>query len=109
MGKTIKVITCVNKEVSVQEIKNDLKTMQEIVGGYITTARINDTPFDRHLIICDEDGEPKQLEPSVQLGNHTFFGNFIIATTTVDGSEFDSISDDAIEEVLIEVQESIIK
>jgi hypothetical protein len=47
------------KAPEVREIENDLKPMQELVGGYIETIRLDDI-----LIVINEDGKIEGLEPN---------------------------------------------
>ncbi|MCK5129133.1 MAG: DUF3846 domain-containing protein [Clostridiales bacterium] len=76
-----------------QNIKNDLTTLQQQVGGYI--QMIN--PFDDNAcLICDEEGKIKGLPLNRQVGNDIIAGTFIIAGIGDDG-ELSSLSDKQIE------------
>ena len=70
----------------VQEIQNDLKTLQEIVGGHIETATFNDI-----VVICNEEGRIQALDPNVA----GFVGTIIFVG--VDGTDFADVPEDRIE------------
>lgn len=84
MKKTIKVITVRNGQPRHETIKNDLQTMQKIVGGYIETYTVG-----RTVVICDEEGRLKGKEPSLIFGGQTFVGDLIICG--ISGSEFTDV------------------
>lgn len=68
------------------EIDNTLETMQKIVGGYIETVTLSkDT-----VLICNEEGRLKGLQPSARILGEVYFGNVILAGYDEDG-EFCSI------------------
>lgn len=78
---------------SKQNIKNDLTTLQQQVGGYIQIIN----PFnDNVCLICDEEGKIKGLPLNRQVGNDIIVGTFIIAGIGDDG-ELSSLSDKQIE------------
>lgn len=59
---------------SVIEIPNNLRLLQELVGGYIETV-----PCDSDAImIVNEEGKILGLEPNVLLGNDVVVGNLIV-------------------------------
>ena len=68
---------------------NDLKTLQDFVGGYIETLTIKDEP-DREewaVIICNEEGLLyDDFTENIIIEGHTFVGNIIICGQ--DGDEF---------------------
>lgn len=70
----IKVILVKPKEnPSLLEIDNSLYSLQSIVGG-----RIEILPYKDSLIICNEEGKLKGLEPNRQTGNDVIAGTFVI-------------------------------
>ena len=78
---------------SKQNIKNDLITLQQQIGGYIEIIN----PFkDNACLICDEEGKIKGLPLNRQVGNDIIAGTFIIAGIGKDG-ELSSLSDKQIE------------
>lgn len=80
-------------EPSKQNIKNDLTTLQQQVGGCIQIIN----PFrDNACLICDEEGKIKGLPLNRQVGNDIIVGTFIIAGIGDDG-ELSSLSDKQIE------------
>ena len=48
------------KAPEIREIENDLKPMQELVGGYIETVRLGDDI----LIVCNEMGKFDCMDPN---------------------------------------------
>ena len=78
---------------SKQNIKNDLTTLQQQVGGCIQIIN----PFrDNACLICNEEGKIKGLPLNRQVGNDIIAGTFIIAGIGEDG-ELASLSDKQIE------------
>ena len=61
-------------------IENDLKKLQEIVGGYIETVSVC-TEF---VIICNEEGRIKQLPYNCTLFDIDFVGSIIFAGVSDD-------------------------
>lgn len=84
MKKTINVITIRNGQARHETIRNDLQTMQKIVGGYIETYTVG-----RTVVICDEEGRLKGKEPSLIFGAQTFVGDLIICG--INGSDFTDV------------------
>lgn len=84
----IKVVLCeVGKEPKVVEIKNDLQTLQEIVGGYIENVTLR----SKICLICNEEGMLKGL-PFNRCG---ILGPFILSKANED-DELISLSDSEI-------------
>lgn len=75
-------------------IKNDLKSFQEAVGGYITTMRIK----GKLTILCDEEavfkGKKVTAMAFTDMGLQYILGDFIVCNM---GSNFFSISDKDLE------------
>lgn len=80
---------------SSQNIKNDLTTLQQQVGGYIEMI----SPFkDKNIcLICNEEGKIKGLPLNRQVGNDIIAGTFIIAGVGNDG-ELVSLNDKQIQQ-----------
>lgn len=55
------------------EIENELSALQRIVGGYIEVIR-----YKNLLIICNEDGNLRRLEPNLYLSKTLLVGTIII-------------------------------
>lgn len=75
---------------SEQMISNDLKSLQEVVGGYVTTVRIR----GKITILCDEDASLKGKKVSAMVftdkGPQAILGDFLVCNM---GSNFYSLSD----------------
>lgn len=72
------------------EIENTLEALQEAVGGYIECV----PAFEDAVIICNEEGLIRALEPQKVLGQF-FFGDVLIVG--VDGEEFTDVPEAGIE------------
>ena len=74
------------KAPEIREIENDLKPMQELVGGYIETVRLDDI-----LIVCNEEGKLQGLAPNfyVEAIDDVIAGPAFFCR--MDGDEFASI------------------
>lgn len=72
-------------------INNDLKTLQELVGGYIEviTERAGQRNFPAVLIV-NEEGKLLRLEPNIGTGYDVLVGNIVICAAA--GEEFGSLS-----------------
>lgn len=86
MAKTIKVLVKEpGKTAEVREVTNDLKTFQELVGGYIETVR-----FDEHSeLLCNEEGKLQGLPVNFPLWNDVIVGTAVIVGT--DGEDFTDV------------------
>ena len=60
----------------VVEIKNDLKELQTIVGGYIEIVGFN----PGLLLICDEEGKLKGKKPNIKYGDSDYIAGTLIIT-----------------------------
>lgn len=89
--ENIRVMICeVGKKPYVKEIPNELKPMQNIVGGFIEVIPVkNDL-----LVVCNEEGAIFELPLNKNLGMN-IYGNFFVARN--EGPEFTSITDEDIE------------
>ena len=83
MDKIKVVVVPVSEPAVVTEIDNDLKTMQELVGGYIETVRMIDAgeAFDGCRIVCNEEGTIHRLK----LNKLGIRGQFFIISDRIDG------------------------
>ncbi len=63
------------------EIENELSVLQRVVGGYIEVIR-----YKNLLIICNEDGNHRRLEPNLYLSKTLLVGTIIVCGR--DGEEF---------------------
>jgi len=77
-----------NQEPREAEIDNNLKSLQEVVGGYIETVRLI-TP--NIVLICNENGKLTRLKPNRLVGNDIIAGTFFIAGDV--GEEFTDLTD----------------
>ncbi len=66
-------------------IKNDLKALQEMVGGYIEAIY-----GENYAIICDEEGKLKRYAPNMPYRGDLLVGTIIVVG--VKGEEFSDIS-----------------
>lgn len=65
----------------IAEIDNDLKAMQEFVGGYIEAV-----PIDGLILVCNEEGKFMGLPANVRLPWDTIVGTFFICGTDGEGN-----------------------
>lgn len=66
------------------EIENELEVFKNIVGGYIET-----TGYKNLVIICNEEGKLRGLEPNIVLGREMLVGPIIVCGAS--GDEFSDI------------------
>ena len=86
MKDYIRVIYCpVDRDPHYMVIKNDLKTMQDIVGGYIETWTEKD-----YVIVCNEEGYIKGLPLNPSMPG--FVGNLFICG--YEGEDFTDLPDE---------------
>jgi hypothetical protein len=74
MSKIKVLIKEPTKDFRVEEIENDLKTFQGIVGGYIECSKFG----DGHVIVCDEEGKLKGKRANFCYRGDVFVGTVII-------------------------------
>ena len=87
-----------------KEIKGDLRSMQEIVGGYIEVIY----PFDDQEIalICNEEGKLEGLTPNRFLLNRDngicdyICGDFFLCSAPIRSENFESIPDRLIDKYI---------
>lgn len=79
-------------------VKNELKALQQLVGGYIEhvpNARDGAIPKS-HVVLCNEDGRRLALAPNqlaTMLTHYSLLGDVVIVHSTIEG-EFESASDE---------------
>lgn len=66
------------------EVENELEVFQNIVGGYIET-----TGYKNLVIICNEEGKLRGLEPNILLGKDMLVGTVIVCGAS--GDEFSDV------------------
>lgn len=77
-----------NKQFKLMEIEGSLKSMQDIVGGYIEVVKI---PYKNVVLLCNEEGLINGLEENYAFG-YPYRGTIFICNT--DGEEFTSITEE---------------
>lgn len=81
------------KDPEVMEIQNDLKVLQELVGGYVQSV----TMADDLMMLMDDDGRMKGKNANVFFTKYDDFIFGPVVFTGVNGKEFASISDKYLE------------
>lgn len=71
-------------------VRNDLKRMQDHVGGNIEAVRLG----ENLIVICNEEGRIKGLPYNCRLGRIEFVGPILMVGE--DGEEFGDLSEDAL-------------
>lgn len=66
------------------EVENELEVFQNIVEGYIET-----TGYKNLVIICNEEGKLRGLQPNVVLGREMLVGTIIVCGAS--GDEFSDV------------------
>ena len=66
-------------------IFNTLESLQAKVGGHIEVFRLT----SKVVIICNEEGKQKDMEPNLKIAGETLVGPIIVAG--IDGENFGSI------------------
>ena len=88
------IIKEVGKSARVEDIKNELSTLQELVGGYIETVTLNDV-----VMICNEEGKTQGLKPNFAMGFDVVVGTAVFVAH--DGrDEFTDLNDCHIEDIM---------
>ena len=82
------------KEPEIREIENDLKVLQEIVGGHIEVVRM---PFSEDIyIILDDEGKLKGYDPNILFMRGDVIVGTVIFVASTD-EDFDDLSEDQID------------
>lgn len=79
------------------EIENTLEKFQELVGGYIEVISVNQDKTV--LMVMNEEGRLKELEPNVYISDTCIVGNVVFVANGNDG-EFHSLTDDMIKAII---------
>lgn len=82
------VVVPVGQKPYVQEVENELRSLQELVGGYIELLRLSPTI----LLLCDDEAKLKGREGNRHVGAEIIAGQFIVVGDT--GSSFRSLTAD---------------
>lgn len=98
MTKTIKVVRFgVNEgDVGIMEIDNTLKMFQELVEGYIETTSFDGLRQKGIIIVCNEEGLLKGLDPNENVYPFFIVGNVIFTSYNNEG-DFVSLTDEQVE------------
>lgn len=72
-----------SREPETREIPHELEAFQAIVGGYIECVPF---PYKDALLICNEEGKLKGMEPNLIIGREVIVGPVVICGQ--DGDEF---------------------
>lgn len=73
-----------------KEIEDDLEVYHQILGGYFEAVG-----FDKNqIILCDEEGKLKDLEPNLAVPGDIIVGTVIVVGT--EGEEFRSLTPEEI-------------
>ena len=75
------------------KIENTLEKLQELIGGYIEVIKIDD-----YIVIFNEEGLLKNLEPNIFIGGMNILGNVIFASSNDD--EIYGLENDKIESII---------
>lgn len=80
------------KDPEIKKIKKQLKQMQDVVGGYIEAI-----PYKGAVLVCNEEGKLKSLEPNVDLGFDHILGSFFMVGDDEKNGDFKSLTDEEID------------
>lgn len=85
------MLVTVRGEIRRVVIKNELKALQETVGGHIETLKLAEDV----VLICNEEGKLLKLEPNTHF--YTINGNFLLVG--VNGEEFGDLTEKRMEQL----------
>lgn len=80
------------KQPKMELLENELKPLQEAVGGYLEWIGLGEDA----ILLCDEEGKMKGLEPNRHIGDDIVCGTFLICG--VEGENFASLTKEQEEE-----------
>lgn len=86
-----------NEKPEKMEIEHTLEKLQELVDGYIEIVPANNDKSI--LMIVNEEGKLRGLEPNIWIGNTCIVGNVIFVQNRNDG-EFHSLTDDMVKAII---------
>ena len=85
-----------NKLPEVVEVPDTLKSLQELVGGYIEYCYMPN--HEDVVIICNEEGKINGMGPNRDIGHDIIFGPFLVVGDNPDIGENLSLTDEQISE-----------
>ena len=95
MSKTIRgLLVKEDKEPEVIEFPNNLKSLQNLVGGYIEYCYLPE--HEDVVIICNEEGKINGMGPNRDIGHDIIFGPFLIVAENSEDGEDRSLTDEQI-------------
>ena len=74
MSKLSCVVVPVGQKPYVHEVENEIRSLQELVGGYIELLHLSPSI----LLICDEESKLKGREGNRHVGHEIIAGQFIV-------------------------------
>ena len=93
------LIKRVNEDSEIIEINGDLKSMQNLVGGYIEVVIMWDIiefkDYD-YLLVCNEEGMLKGLLPQ-RIGDKVYFGDVFFCRSM--GADMVGLNDEDVEKI----------
>lgn len=91
----IAIVKLVGEKPQVIDVKNTLKALQNVVGGYIQTIFL----FDNIILICNDSGKLLDMKPNFSLGYDTIVGPALFVS--FDGTDdFIDLSEKQIKSIL---------
>ena len=95
MSKKLKgLLVAENKLPEVVEIPDTLKSLQELVGGYIEYCYMSE--HEDVVLICNEEGKINGMGPNRDIGHDIIFGPFFVIGDNPDIGENISLTDEQI-------------
>lgn len=88
------IVKRVGQSPRVEDIKNDLQTLQELVGGYIECVMVG----KGIVLVVNEEGKLDGLPANFPLGNDVIVGTAVFVANGFDG-DFTDLTDEQIETV----------
>ena len=92
------VIAMPGKLAEVAEIENDLKSLQQVVGGHFETLPLW---FEDVVLICNEEGKLKRMEPNRAIGGDIIVGPIVVARANDTTGEFEDLPEFVIDFIRI--------
>lgn len=84
MEKLNVVFKSPNEAPSIKEVVDDLSTWQGLVGGYIEVVPYGDENLNI-LVICNEEGKLKGLQPNIYYYSDILVGNIVFVSSNAEG------------------------